>query len=387
MLEGNNTQKRLNILFVLIGLGLGGSERVVLDLVRNLPKSRFNVYLAYFREGELKASFSNACKRIFHLRKGSGLDVPTMLRLYNIIHDYNISIINSHHYAPFVFSYVGSKILHNRSLIFTQHSVGEVEQMPTIHKCFCNLAFFRTDSVIGVSKEIALSLKNTYPIHSNKILCITNAVDIDRFAINVDRTKIRAKLGIHPSDVVIGTVANFRKVKNHACLLKAFRRIAHTYPETRLLFVGQGCFEAPEDSEDDIKSLVNLFGLTERVIFAGYRNDVPNLLKTMDIFCLPSFAEGLPVSVLEAMASGVSVVGSDVSGIKEIISTGKTGLLFPSNDHRLLAKALERLINDADLRSALATQAFDFVTKSHGIDQWVERYEQLFGSNQVGQSA
>jgi len=377
LIEAN---RKINILFVVIGLGLGGSERVVLDLVQNIDKARFNVYTAYFQKGELYRSFSRACNKLFHLKKKDGFDFRTMCEIGRIIGKNDIDIINCHHHFPFVYSYMGSKLIHNRILIFTQHSVAEVDEMPAKHKLFCNLAFFGTNSVVGVSKEITLSLQKAYPFHSNRMICIPNGVDANRFAVRVDPNKMRSDLGILPSHFVIGTVANFRKVKNHACLIRAFRRLADTYPEIRLLFVGRGFANAPEDSEDDIKRLIRSYNLTNRIVFAGYRNDIPYLLKIMDIFCLPSFAEGLPVSILEAMAAGVPIVASNVSGIKELISTGKTGVLFPSNDDGMLAKALEKLIKNLHLRFTLSKKAFEFVRQEHGIDHWINRYEQLFGS-------
>jgi L-malate glycosyltransferase len=353
----------------------------VLDLAQHIDKSRFNVYLAYLSTGALIEPFSRACVRLFPLQKGSGLDLKLLLELRHIIKKYEIDVINAHHYLPFFLGFLANNMLLDKRLLFyTEHSVAEVDRLSPKHAFFCRVAFLRTNGIIGVSEEITLLFRKKYPIHSNRMLCIPNAVDVRRFSIAVDRNIVRSDLGILHFHFVIGIVANFRKVKNHVCLIKAFNHIAETYPEARLLFVGRGFANAPEDSEKDIKRLINSLGLTERVIFAGYRNDVPSLLRTMDIFCLPSLAEGLPVSVLEAMASGVPVVGSDVSGIKEVLSQGETGLLFSSNDDGMLAEALEKLINDQDLRSTLAKKAFDFVRQEHGIDQWVDRYEQLFGS-------
>jgi L-malate glycosyltransferase len=377
-------RQKTNVLFVVIGLGLGGSERIVLDLAQHIDKSRFNIYLAYLSAGALIAPFSHACVSLFPLQKGRGLDFRPVLELRHIIKKYKIDVINAHHYLPFLLSFLANNmLLNNRLLFYTEHSVAEVDGLSPRHAFSCRVAFFRTNGIIGVSEEITLLFRKKYPIHSARMICIPNAVDVSRFSIAAHRNNIRSDLGILSSHFVIGTVANFRKVKNHACLIKAFHRIAEAYPETRLLFVGRGFANAPEDSEKEIKRLIKLLGLTARVIFAGYRNDVSSLLKAMDIFCLPSLAEGLPVSVLEAMASGVPVVGSDVSGIKEIVSSGETGLLFPSNDGGLLAKALEKLINDPDLRSTLAKKAFDFVRQEHGIDQWVDRYERLFGSTET----
>ena len=380
MAKRKKSQRKVNVLFVLIGLGLGGSERVVLDLARNMDKSIFNVYVVSFSGGQLYQDFSKACTKLFYVKKRGGYDLSTIFQIARIIKKYDIHVINAHHYAPFVYSYPATKLLNNKSLIFTEHSVPEVVGLSGKHKHLCNILFYRTDAIIGVSREITQSLQETFPLHSNKMMCIPNGVDVERFAVHVDRNIIRSELGILPSDFVIGTVANFRKVKNHLCLIKAFHLIAGTFPHARLLFVGKGFGNAPDDSEKDIKKLVNSLRLSDRIVFAGYRDDIPLLLNALDIFCLPSFSEGLPISILEAMASKISVVGSDVTGIKEVISPEKTGIMFPSNDHKWLAQVLERLIKDADLRSALTQRAFDFVVQEHGVKKWVNKYQLLFES-------
>jgi glycosyltransferase involved in cell wall biosynthesis len=121
--------------------------------------------------------------------------------------------------------------------------------------------------------------------------------------------------------------------------------------------------------------------LDRYVVFNGYREDVPRLLHGFDSFCLASFSEGLPVCLLEAMAAGVPVIGSNVRGIREVISHMETGLLFPSNDVDALTHAFEILIDNPRLASNLKKKAFGFVCQNHGMEQWVSRYERLFDSS------
>jgi glycosyltransferase involved in cell wall biosynthesis len=167
-------------------------------------------------------------------------------------------------------------------------------------------------------------------------------------------------------------------VKNHTCLIRAINILKTTYPQIRLVLVGRGYPGDIENSEEEILNIIRTLGMEHRVILTGYREDIPELLKSFDVFCLPSFSEGLPVSVLEAMAAGIPVVGSDVRGIKEVISDDETGLLFPSNNVEALALSLECLVNSCPLREALKHKAFRFVVENHGVKAWVSRYEELF---------
>jgi glycosyltransferase involved in cell wall biosynthesis len=105
------------------------------------------------------------------------------------------------------------------------------------------------------------------------------------------------------------------------------------------------------------------------------------MLSAMDVFCLPSFSEGLPVSLLEAMAAGVPVVGSEVAGIREVITHGKTGLLFPCDDDRRLASALLELAQETEMSNMLAANALERVMKQYSNTSWLVNYEEVLAGN------
>ena len=110
----------------------------------------------------------------------------------------------------------------------------------------------------------------------------------------------------------------------------------------------------------------------------GTSRDIPRYLKLLDIFCLPSFSEGLPLSILEAMATKIPVVASNVNGVREVISDRENGLLFPSNDDRALAAVLEKLIACPELGCKLTRTAHAYVQNHHGLNAWINRYENLY---------
>ncbi len=264
-------------------------------------------------------------------------------------------------------------------MIYTEHSVLEVETiLSSKHRKVLSLMMPHTNIVMGISREIGETFKNAYPKYSDKIRVIVNGVDVDRFNISVDRDKLRSDWGISPAHFVIETVANFRRVKNHVCLIRALKQLSATYPQVRVLLVGQGFPQDDENSEGQVRDLIKMYGLQGKVIFTGFQNDIPSMLKISDVFCLPSFSEGLPVGVLEAMAAKIPVVGSDVKGINEIVLQENTGLLFSSDDENALAHALERLIKDTTLRDLISSNAYEYVCKEHGLLQWVAAYECLF---------
>jgi L-malate glycosyltransferase len=374
--------KKINVLFVIIQLGMGGSEKVVFDLIRNLDSSRFNIFLAYFFKGHMEKDFKEICPVVVHIPKKDGFDLSAMLRINRIIQEHEIDVINAHHYMPFFYSFLGSTILNKRKLVYTEHSVPEVEAiLSSKHKYLLRLLLRNTNQVVCISNAICEVFRHAFPRKTEKFRAIANGVDIDHFITSIDRDMLRSKWGILPSHFVIGTVANFRKVKNHACLIKALDHLQNEYPFIRSILVGQGFAEDTDNSKEEVLSLIKAYGLEERVILTGYQKDIPSLLKTFDLFCLPSFSEGLPVCVLEAMSAGVPIVGSDVQGINEIVFSEKTGILYPSNDDYALANVLERLVNDSSLRRSISDNAFSYVKQKHGIHKWVSEYERLFSIN------
>jgi glycosyltransferase involved in cell wall biosynthesis len=239
---------------------------------------------------------------------------------------------------------------------------------------------YKINAVIGVSRKITEQFREFYPHHSSKIHEILNGVDIGKFNAKSFRSIIRKRWNYTNDHFVIGTVANFRKVKNHACLVRAAARLTDTYPQLRLFFVGRGFPGDTENTEEEVRQLIFDLGLQERVIMAGYQDKIPDMLSAFDVFCLPSLSEGLPVSVLEAMAAGIPVIGSNVLGINEVIEDRVTGLLFSSDNDSGLAKSVEELLTNPALGQVLADKAFNYVQQRHSKEEWIKRTASLFFS-------
>ena len=357
----------------------GGSERVVLNLARSLDPACFEVYIASFKGGVLEASFREVCREIFIIQKRRRFDFSAMWQLAKVFREKNIDVVNAHHYMPCFYSFFGAKIFNRRKLIYTEHSVPEVEALSaSIHGKVFSGMLSRIDAVVGVSKEIANTFKASYPRHDVKFQTIINGVDIGKFYVRGNREKIRSQWGFGLDHFVLGTVANFRRVKNHSCLVRAAARLKVSHPQLRLLFVGAGYQGDPENSEDEVRKLVTKLDLKHMVVFAGYQENIPEVLSACDGFCLPSFSEGLPVSVLEAMAARLPVIGSAVRGIAEVIENSKTGLLFNSDDDSGLAEAIKVLMELPEASQAMVARAYEYVKDNHDISVWANVCADIF---------
>ncbi len=219
------------------------------------------------------------------------------------------------------------------------------------------------------------SLKNLYisklKISPKKITVIPNGIEIKKFSINVNKEKKRKELEFKNNDFLIGCVANLRKVKGHQYLLKALKKVTNKYPKTKLVLVGKG------EERKNLEKLISDLGISKQVAFLGQRNDVPEILKIIDIFVLPTLSEGMSNVILEAMAAKCSTITTDIPENQELIENQKQGLLVPVKNPKRLAQAIIELIQHPEKRNLFSNNAFKKV-QSFSIDKTVEKLDSFF---------
>jgi glycosyltransferase involved in cell wall biosynthesis len=197
----------------------------------------------------------------------------------------------------------------------------------------------------------------------------------------------RRELGLTPTDRVIGIVASLRRMKGHITLIDALPQILRDAPDVKCLFVG-GAFVKEPAYEAELREYVHARGLAERVIFTGFRQDVPELVSLFDVFVLPSLWEGLPSSILEAMALKKPVVATPVGGIPELVEPDVTGLLIPPNDPAALTEAVLTVLNDPARAGRMGQAGYDRIRTHFTLESLVTRteavYDQFLRINETG---
>jgi glycosyltransferase involved in cell wall biosynthesis len=202
------------------------------------------------------------------------------------------------------------------------------------------------DGIIVVSDETETSFRESVGYRGHKLHVVENAADIERFDVTDDGgVDVRAELGLGADHHVMTMVGTFKQQKGHTFLIAALREVAAEHPDLRVLLVGDG------ELLPSIEREAAAAGVT-CVQFLGSRRDVDRLLAASDSFVLPSLWEGLPVALVEAAAAGLPVIATDVSGSREVVVHGTTGLLVPPGDVGALADAIDALL--ADPRRAAA---------------------------------
>jgi len=206
-------------------------------------------------------------------------------------------------------------------------------------------------------------------------------VDVDRYARAVGNG-IREALGLAANDFVITSVGRAIPVKGWDVLIRAFGSIAGRVPTARLLLVGSVDGQEQNTFAEGLKGLATATGMASRIIFAGVRDDVPDILAGSDLFVMPSRSEGLPQALLEALAAGLPCIAARVGGIPDVIVDGDTGLLFRREDVEELGRLMEAAISNRGHRARLSRngqqRAQAFGIKSY-VDALFRHYDDLMG--------
>jgi glycosyltransferase involved in cell wall biosynthesis len=203
--------------------------------------------------------------------------------------------------------------------------------------------------------------------------------NFDRFSPNeADRQKVRSEFGFKESEIVIGFVANLTPGKGHVQLIQAFAEIAKQVPQARLFFVGSGQL-------DEIVRTVNLLQLAEKIVFAGWRSDIPACLNAMDIFVQPSFSEAFSQVLIEAMAVGLPVIATNVGGAREVITENQEGILIEPNSPESITVNVLKLLEHPQFRKRMAKQACESVrarfTAEHMVENQFALYRKWLGED------
>lgn len=244
---------------------------------------------------------------------------------------------------------------------------------PVLSPSLVQLVNQQIDRIIAVSSGVEKVLLAN-GVEAKYCVTVNNAIDIHQPL--PDRHKMRESLGLNDDTFVFGSIGSLiaRKANHHTLEALALFRQKHPAAEWKMILIGEG----PE--RQALEAQAAKLGLSEHLIFTGFRNNPFDYLATFDAFILASSSEGLPRVVLEAMLLGIPAIGSDVTGTGELISHQHTGLLFPWSDVHALAEHLSAIWQDADLRQRLATQANQHVRDHYAIEHYVAGVEHELAS-------
>ena len=338
----------VRVLMLTKGLGRGGTERLIVGAARLADPTRVELEVAYLLpwKDAFVADLEALGTPVHCLDGPRAASLGWVQRLRRLVREREIDLVHTHMPLPAAFARVA---LPGRrpAFVHTEHNMWGRYRPPTR---WANAATYRRNArAIAVSDGVAASIRSSVPVE-----VVVHGTD-PRLVVRgpAARAAARTQLDLPADALVVGTVGNFTAKKDQATLLRAVAELSPAGRDVVAVLVGLGPLE------EDLRALAVELGVGGRVRFPGSRDDVFALLPAFDVFVLSSRFEGLPIALLEAMATGVAPVATRVGGIPEVITDGQDGLLVDPGDPAALAGALDRLLVDDALRDRLGAKARD----------------------------
>ena len=299
------------------------------------------------------------------LRRREGVDWRCSWRLARLLRRERVGLVHAHQYTPFFYALTARLFYRRPVLLFNEHG-RHYPDFPRPKRISVNrLLLRRRDRVVAVGQAVANALVRNEGIPEKRVAVIYNGIDLSVFSNRGhDRGAIRRELGAGADDLVILQVARLDYLKDHATAIAALAEVVRGRKNVRLFLAGEG----PE--QERIAECIRQRDLGSHVRLLGLRTDISRLLSAADIFLLTSISEGIPLTVIEAMAAGLPVVATNVGGVAETALDRRTSFLAPAGDHVALAQYILRLAEDAALRRRMGQQGR-------------ERASQLFSERQM----
>jgi glycosyltransferase involved in cell wall biosynthesis len=364
------SDRRLRVLSVLDSpTDQGGAERFALGLASHLPRDRFEPWVCSTRFATPEASelLADACVSHISLRRTGKLDIHRLGGLAMLLKFGRFDVIHAHMFGSNVWGTVMGKLCSVPVIIAHEHNwsySGELMRRTIDRHVIARYA----TRFVAVSESNRTRMIELEGIPAEKVLVLPTAYIPHRVT---EPTDIRAELGLAPDARIIGVVATLRVEKALEVMISAVAQVIQRFPDAHLVIAGDG------PQRESLEAQVASMGLTGHVHFLGERRDVTPLLQTVDVGALSSDWEGMPLFVLECMATGTPVVATNVGGLPEIVEDDRTGLLVPPRDPAALAAGIGALLADPERGRLLAATAAERL-HDFTIDTVAHRFADLY---------
>ncbi len=264
--------------------------------------------------------------------------VPALIKLSLFLRREQVNLINAHGYVDHLLSVLAGKIAGVQAHVRTKHNHVPLKGGALSRYLYGTL----TNRIIAISEHIRdVMIQSGLP--PRHVTTIHTAVNLSQFAPQEKNQELLKALGLSADCAIIGIVARLTERKGFKTLFEAVKILTDEKRRLMCLVVGGG---ASQKKIDVLRSHAESLGVTRYIVATGKRNDIPDILSLLDVFILPSLAEGLGRSLIEAMASGKPIVATRVGGIPEAVENGKNGILVPPGDSQALARAIAQLLDN-----------------------------------------
>lgn len=386
------SKSRIKILYLITSFNKDGPGNVLLNLIEYLDKEAFEPFVVclYLGSGELEKILKELSIKTFSLDMPRGkkgwFDFRAIFKIAQLIRSNRINLIHINLIRAIIFG--GAAAIFTRTpFIVTIHNTEEyITKNGVAYKIIKSLdqeILRRANYIACVSNGVKNYVMKHYPrVDPSKFCTIYNGVSVKQYLAKNRKSILRNDFNISYEAILIGFVGRFTKQKGLLYLVEAVRNIVPYLRNTKFVLIGDG-----EQKEELIRK-IHEYNLQNFFIFTGYCKNIIELFADFDIFILPSLWEGLPVALLEAMASGLPCVVTDVSGNSEAVLDGETGFVVPPGDTSALADAVIKLVQNKTLREMMGkrskTRIFETFTAELMADKYKECYLKALKLHKTG---
>ena len=361
----------INVMNVIDTGGPGGAETVFLNTSTGLDSSSFRVTTVVSRDGWLAQALRQKSVEPLIIPSSGSLNVRYLRQLMLVARDCQADVIIGHLYGSAIYCSLAGKLL-GIPVVSVLHGQSDVSSKERFGAAKRALVRIGSSKAIFVSNQLKTALQAVLRLKDAQCAIIPNGVDLQRFYGKTDRP-LRSELRISDDLILVGAVGNIRKPKSYDVFLRAAKLLTQRSERFRFVIAGEGSGKLHEE----LLVLRRELGLEQKATFLGLRSDIPEIMRSLDVYVLSSSTEGFSIACIEAMAAGTPVVATRSGGPEEILADGHSGLLVPVKDPDALANAVYKIASDVELSNKLVAGAATRVESRYTLGAMLKAYEQL----------
>jgi glycosyltransferase involved in cell wall biosynthesis len=363
---------KIKVVQITHDLNIGGLQRVVLDIAKNLDKDRFEVKVISLRDdGPLKQELMDARIPVYSIkREHHKTDYLSFMKVYKLLKELTPHVIHTHNTEPFVDGGIAGFLARVPAKVHTDHARDFPDKKRYM---FAEWTMSHiVDRVVAVSEHTKQNLVTFEKMSPRKIDVIRNGIEGQKYAVEIDKQAKMKELGIENKYPILGLGVRLVPQKGITYLIQAISKLKPQFPNICALIAGEGPLQTILEKE------AQDLGVTNNIHFIGPRLDMPEILSLLDVYVLPSLWEGLPLVILEAMAAQKPIVVTDVGGVSEVIQNNDNGILIPSMRPDILTQELKSLLEDENKMKRIASHAKKTFDEKYSVAVMAQQYMDLY---------